>query len=43
MISKYKSLKEECLESNMKLNELGLVLYTFGNVSAVDRNNAVLP
>jgi L-ribulose-5-phosphate 4-epimerase len=41
MISKYKSLKEECLESNMKLNELGLVLYTFGNVSAVDRNNAV--
>ena len=25
----------------MKLNELGLVLYTFGNVSAVDRNNAV--
>ena len=41
MISKYKSLKEECLESNLKLNELGLVLYTFGNVSAVDRNNAV--
>lgn len=25
----------------MELNALGLVIYTFGNVSAVDRNNAV--
>jgi len=41
MSSKYKSLKEECYEANMELNSLGLVIYTFGNVSAVDRSNAV--
>ena len=41
MSSIYKSLKEECYESNMELNALGLVIYTFGNVSAVDRDNAV--
>jgi len=41
MSSKYKSLKEECYEANMELNALGLVIYTFGNVSAVDRENAV--
>ena len=41
MSSKYKSLKEECYEANMELNALGLVIYTFGNVSALDRENAV--
>ncbi|NVN17678.1 L-ribulose-5-phosphate 4-epimerase AraD [Muricauda sp. HICW] len=41
MSSKYKLLKEECYEANMELNALGLVIYTFGNVSAVDRENAV--
>ncbi|MBW8245145.1 L-ribulose-5-phosphate 4-epimerase [Muricauda oceani] len=41
MSSNYKSLKEECYEANMELNALGLVIYTFGNVSAVDRDNAV--
>tara|TARA_B100000949_G_scaffold235646_1_gene261334 strand:+ start:4064 stop:4765 length:702 start_codon:yes stop_codon:yes gene_type:complete len=41
MSSKYKSLKEECYEANMELNALDLVIYTFGNVSAVDRDNAV--
>ncbi|WP_228235105.1 L-ribulose-5-phosphate 4-epimerase [Allomuricauda sp. M10] len=41
MSSKYKSLKEECYEANMELNALGLVIYTFGNVSAVDRDQAV--
>jgi len=41
MSSKYTSLKEECYEANMELNALGLVIYTFGNVSAVDRDNAV--
>ncbi|WP_375325240.1 L-ribulose-5-phosphate 4-epimerase [Flagellimonas sp. GZD32] len=41
MSSKYKSLKEECYEANMELNALGLVIYTFGNVSAVDRDNSV--
>ena len=37
----YKSLKEECYEANMELDALGLVIYTFGNVSAVDRINGV--
>lgn len=37
----YKTLKEEAYEANMQLPKLGLVLFTFGNVSAVDRNKAV--
>jgi L-ribulose-5-phosphate 4-epimerase len=41
MKSKYKSLKEECYQANMELPKLGLVLFTFGNVSAVDRQNGV--
>ena len=41
MNSKYKALKLECYEANMQLNDLGLVVYTFGNVSAVDRENDV--
>ena len=41
MSTNYKSLKEECYEANMQLNALGLVVYTFGNVSAVDRANGV--
>lgn len=41
MSSKYKSLKEECYEANMELNALGLVIYTFGNVSAVDRDKGI--
>lgn len=41
MSTKYKSLKEECYEANMQLDTLGLVVYTFGNVSAVDRTNNV--
>lgn len=40
-MSKYKDLKQECYEVNMQLNELNLVVYTFGNVSAVDRENKV--
>ncbi|WP_209024006.1 L-ribulose-5-phosphate 4-epimerase [Saonia flava] len=39
--SKYQALKQECYEANMQLNELDLVVYTFGNVSAVDRENKV--
>lgn len=39
MSSKYSALKQECYEANMELNALGLVVYTFGNVSAVDREN----
>ncbi|MGA1029567.1 MAG: L-ribulose-5-phosphate 4-epimerase [Flavobacteriaceae bacterium] len=41
MISKYKSLKEECFEANLQLNALNLVVYTFGNVSAVNRADGV--
>ncbi|OYX28929.1 MAG: L-ribulose-5-phosphate 4-epimerase [Flavobacteriales bacterium 32-35-8] len=41
MSSKYKDLKQECYEANMQLQALGLVVYTFGNVSAVDRKNGV--
>lgn len=41
MSSKYQALKQECYEANMQLNALNLVVYTFGNVSAVDRENGV--
>ncbi|MEN2486370.1 MULTISPECIES: L-ribulose-5-phosphate 4-epimerase [Flavobacterium] len=41
MSSQYKDLKQECYEANMQLNALNLVVYTFGNVSAVDRKNGV--
>lgn len=41
MPSKFKELKQECYEANMQLNALNLVIYTFGNVSAVDREKGV--
>jgi L-ribulose-5-phosphate 4-epimerase len=37
-MSIYADLKRECYEANVWLNELGLVVFTFGNVSAVDRD-----
>lgn len=40
-MSKYKYIKEEAYEANMELPKLGLVLFTFGNVSAVDRSQGV--
>jgi L-ribulose-5-phosphate 4-epimerase len=40
-MSKYKSLQEEAFEANMQLPKLGLVLFTFGNVSAADRGLGV--
>lgn len=40
-MSIYKKIKLECYQANMELNRLGLVVYTFGNVSAVDRVNKV--
>ena len=40
-MSKYKDLKKECYDANIHLNALGLVIYTFGNVSAVDREKGV--
>jgi L-ribulose-5-phosphate 4-epimerase len=36
--SKYEHIQQEAYEANMQLPKLGLVLFTFGNVSAVDRN-----
>lgn len=41
MSSGFKELKQECYEANMQLNALDLVIYTFGNVSAVDREKGV--
>ncbi len=40
-MSEYKALKEECYEANMMLPKLDLVIYTFGNVSCVDRKKGV--
>lgn len=40
-MDKFKKLKRECFEANMQLPELDLVVYTFGNVSAVDRDSNV--
>lgn len=40
-MSLYKELKRECYEANIKLNQLNLVIYTFGNVSAVSRDEGV--
>ncbi|MGB5668033.1 MAG: L-ribulose-5-phosphate 4-epimerase [Maribacter sp.] len=40
-MSSYKTLKEEAFEANMLLPKLDLVLFTFGNASAVDRNQGV--
>jgi len=38
----YQSLKEEAFEANMELPKQGLVLYTFGNVSCIDRTKGVV-
>lgn len=40
-MSEFEALKEECYEANMQLPKLDLVVYTFGNVSAVDREKGV--
>ncbi len=40
-MSKYKLIKEEAFEANMQLPKLGLVLFTFGNASAADRDLGV--
>lgn len=37
----YKELKRECYEANMQLQTLGLVIYTFGNVSARDKDKGI--
>jgi L-ribulose-5-phosphate 4-epimerase len=38
---KYEYIQQAACEANMQLPKLGLVLFTFGNVSAVDRNLGV--
>ena len=40
-MSGYKTLKEEAWLANQELPHRGVVLYTFGNVSAFDRNQGV--
>lgn len=40
-MSLYKTIREEAYEANMQLPKLGLVLFTFGNVSAADRVRGV--
>lgn len=37
----YEHIKQEAYEANMQLPRLGLVLFTFGNVSAADRSKGV--
>ena len=40
-MSAYQQIKQECYDANMELPKLGLVLFTFGNVSVADRANNV--
>jgi L-ribulose-5-phosphate 4-epimerase len=40
-MSKYQHIQEEAYDANMQLPKLGLVIFTFGNVSAVDRSLGV--
>jgi L-ribulose-5-phosphate 4-epimerase len=40
-MSKYDHIREEAFNANMELPKLGLVLFTFGNVSAADRDLGV--
>ncbi len=41
MMGKYEHIQQEAYEANIQLPKLGLVLFTFGNVSAADRNLGV--
>jgi L-ribulose-5-phosphate 4-epimerase len=41
MMSKYKHIQKEAYAANMQLQELGLVIFTFGNVSIADREAGV--
>jgi L-ribulose-5-phosphate 4-epimerase len=40
-MSKYDSIKQSAYKANMQLPKLGLVIFTFGNVSAADRTQGV--
>ena len=37
----YEKLRETCWKANLELPALGLVIRTFGNVSAIDREAGV--
>lgn len=41
MTADYNRLRENCYHANMALNKLGLVVYTFGNVSIADHQNGI--
>lgn len=38
---KYEHIQQEAFDANMQLSQLGLVFFTFGNVSAADRSQGV--
>lgn len=40
-MSRYDSIKQAAYNANMQIDELGLVLFTFGNVSAADQDGGV--
>ena len=40
-MNNYQDIREAAFEANMQLPKLGLVLFTFGNVSAADRSKGV--
>ena len=40
-MSKYEHIQQAAYEANMQLPKLGLVFFTFGNVSAADRDLGV--
>jgi L-ribulose-5-phosphate 4-epimerase len=40
-MGKYDSIKQSAYEANMELPKMGLVIFTFGNVSVVDRSEKV--
>lgn len=41
-MSTYQHIREEAYEANLQLPRLGLVLFTFGNVSVADHNRGVM-
>jgi L-ribulose-5-phosphate 4-epimerase len=41
-MKKYKQLKEEVYEANMDIQKNNLAIYTFGNVSAIDRQKGIV-
>ncbi|HEV3252222.1 MAG TPA: class II aldolase/adducin family protein, partial [Puia sp.] len=40
-MGKYKNIQEAAFEANRQLPKLGLIIFSFGNASAADRNLGV--